>query len=137
MVIIYNILSFFLWALPLFQCSYSWSELSVSSVGDVFILLHFILLLVPCCPCLFLGGSTCIGWKYFAMMLVCVLCCGRLVLLLVTWGVSSASKILLMLHISTPLPVHCMQMHSDPNGGSIAEGYRLSTIRIGCLSSQS
>ena len=68
------------------------------------------------------------------MVLVCILCCGRLVLLLVTWVVSSGSHILLLLRISIP-----MRMHSDLNGGSIAEGFRLSTItiRIGCLSSQS
>ena len=69
------------------------------------------------------------GWKYFAMVLVCVLCCGRLVFLLVTWRVSSASKTLLLLHISTPLPVHRMRMPSDPNGGSIAERFRLSTAK--------
>ena len=59
------------------------------------------------------------------MVLVCVLCCGRLVLVPVTRGVSAASKIILLLYISTPLPVHRMRMHSDPNRGSIAEGFRL------------
>ena len=132
-VIIYGILSFFLWAFLFFRCSLSWSQSSVTSVGDVFIFLHYTLLLVQFCAC----GPICICWKYFAMALVCVLCCGRLVSLLVTWGVSSASKILLLLHISTPLPVHRMRMHSDLNGGSIAEVFRLSTIRIGCLFSQS
>ena len=79
------------------------------------------------CPCLFLGGPTCIGWKYFATVLVCVLCGGRHASLPVTWGVPAASKILLLLHMSTPLPVHRMRMHSDLYGGSIAEGFRLST----------
>ena len=50
--------------------------------------LHFTSPLVLFCarPCLFLGGPTCIGWKYFATVLACDLCCRRLVLLLVTWG---------------------------------------------------
>ena len=136
MVIIYSILSFSLWAIHFCRCSYSLSELSVSSVGDMFIFLDFTLLLVLfcTCSCLFLGGPTCIGWKYFAMVLVCVLCCGRLVLLLLTWGWSTLPKILLLLHMSTSLPVHRMRMHSDPKGGSIAEGFRLSTICIGCFS---
>ena len=96
-----------------------------------------LLVLFYTCPCLILGGLTCIGWKYFATMLVCVLCCGRLVFLLPTWGLSSASNILLLLHISTPLVVHRIRLHSNLNKGSIAEGFSLSIARIGCFSSQS
>ena len=43
-------------------------------------------------------------------------------------GVSTESKNLLLLHMSTPLPVHCVQMHLDPKGGLIAEGFCPSTI---------
>ena len=71
------------------------------------------------CPCLFLGGHTC-------------LLDGRLTFLPVTLGVCSASKSFLLLHISTPLPVQLIRMHSDPNGGSIAEEFCLSITRIGC-----
>ena len=31
---------------------------------------------------------------------------------------------------AAPLPVHCMRMHSDLKGGSIAEGFRLFTMRM-------
>ena len=57
---------------------------------------------------------------------------GRLTSLPVTLGMSSASKSLLLLHISVPLPVHLIRMLSALNGDSIADGFR-----IGCLSSQS
>ena len=76
----------------------------------------------------FLGVVACIDWKYFAMVLLCVLC-GVLVLLLLASGVSTVAS---SARMSTPLPVHRMRMHSVPNGGSIAEGFCLSTIRVGC-----
>ena len=96
--------------------------------------LDFTLLLFSVCPCpsLFLGVAACSGWKYIEMVLLCVLCWGRLTLLLLTCEVSTVSSILLLLHMSTPLPVHRIRMHSFSKGGSIAEVFRLSTIRIGC-----
>ena len=135
MVIIYGILPSSLWALLLTRCSYSLSELTGSSVRGEFIFLDFTLLLglLLTCPYLFLGVVACVGWKNFAMVLLCVLCRGRLVLLLLAFGVSTVSKSLLLLHMSTPLSVHCMRMHSAPIGDSIAEGFRRSTIRIGCF----
>ena len=51
---------------------------------------------------------------------------------------SFVAPYILYFEVSTPLPVHRMRMHLDPNGGSFAEEFRcLATIRIGCLSSQS
>ena len=58
-------------------------------------------------------------------------------LLLLACAVSTVSKSHLLLHISTPLPVHRMRLHSYPNRGLIAEGFRLSTIRMGCFFIQS
>ena len=69
--------------------------------------------------------------------MVCILLCGRLTFLRVTLGVSFASKSLLLLHISTPLPVHRIRMLADLKEGSIAEEFCLSITRIECLSSQS
>ena len=70
------------------RCSYSVSGFTGSSVLGVYIFLDFTLLLGPLwtCPssvrCLFLGVAACIGLKYFAMVLLCALCRGRLGLLL-------------------------------------------------------
>ena len=124
---------------PFFRCSYSVSEFTGSSVLGVFIFLDFTLLLgqLWACPssvrCLFLGVAACIGLKWFAMVLLCALCRGRFGLLLLVSVRSTVSNSLLLLHMSTPLPVHRMRMHSVPNGGSIAEGFRRSTIRMGCF----
>ena len=117
MVIIYGILSSFLWTLLFCRCSYSLSELSCSSISGVFIFLDFTLLPFPVCPCpsLFLGVAACFGWKYFEMVLFCVLCCSRLVLLLLACGVSTVSNSLLLLHIyvySTACPSYAKCTHS-------------------------
>ena len=138
-LIIYGILSSSLWTLLFCRCSYSVSEFTGSSVLGVFIFLNFTLLLGPlwACPssvrCLFLGVAACIGLKYFAMVLLCALCRGRFGLLLLVSGGFTVSNSILLLHMSTPLPVHRMRMHSFPNGGSIAEEFRRSTIRMGWL----
>ena len=38
--------------------------------------------------------------------------------------------------MSTPLDIYRIRMHSDPNGASIPEGFRLLITLIGCSSSQ-
>ena len=107
-VIIYGILSFFVWALLFYRCSYSVSKLSVSSVGDEMYLFFCIL------PC----------YQFFSVLVLVYssleVFCNGVSLCPALWapcfassnlGVSSVSKILLLLHISNPLPVHRMRMN--------------------------
>ena len=131
-----------LWCSVIFPMGPSLFLMLVFSVRDICFLcqrcVYFSGFYLATCSVLYLscslpGGPTCISWKYFAMVLVCVLCCGRLVLLLLTWGVSTVSKNL----CCSIYPLHCLSINALRSKRRLDRRWVSSTIRIGCFSSQS